>query len=275
MKVVNTQHQPVLSVKRVSVRLQGLPSLLGRKVPAHWALKDVTFQVRKGEVLGVIGRNGAGKSSLLRVLARIISPDDGVFLSYGCKTYLLGLQTGFLPELTGRENAVLSGMLMGCSRARMKTVLPEIQNFSELGQWFDRPIAQYSAGMLARLGFSVALYADADIVLIDEVLGVGDLSFKDKSSAALENFLRREGRSTVLVSHSASSLEKLCDRVLWLEGGGVVMVGEPKMVLDAYARFVQEYERFMAQLETASSAASLALAEVIGPEPRANRHLGF
>lgn len=237
----NPSKQAALRVRDVTVRLGGgIRSIFGGKHYSHTALNKVTFDVNRGEVLGVIGRNGAGKTSLLRILARIIAPDEGVVRSFGQKTCLLGLQTGFLKELTGRENAFLGGMLMGNTLGAMKMVIEDIKTFSELGEWFERPIEAYSAGMLARLGFSIAVFAEADIVLIDEVLGVGDSAFKEKSTRAFQEFLKKDGRSTIIVSHSLNNLMTLCDRILWLEQGKVMMVGAPQETIAAYEKFNSE-----------------------------------
>ena len=151
-----------------------------------WAINDVSFNVYHGETLGVIGRNGAGKSSLLRVLAGIVNPDKGKVVNYGVTASLLSLQVGFVNHLTGRENAILSGMMLGLTKSEVKNRIDDIREYSDLGEFFDQPVKSYSSGMRARLGFSIAIYVDPDIILLDEVLGVGDMEFNEKSCTQLK-----------------------------------------------------------------------------------------
>ncbi len=200
---------------------------------AYWALRDVSFTLYRGESLGVIGRNGAGKSTLLQVLAGILSPDRGRLINHGVRPALLSLQIGFLPYLTGRQNAVLSGILLGLSRRQVERHLDEIQAFAELGEFFDLPIDTYSSGMRARLGFAVAIRLEADVLLIDEVLAVGDADFRKKSTEVLKNKIRSD-KTVVIVSHNAGMLRQLCDRVVWIEDGVSRMEGPAAEVLKAY-----------------------------------------
>ncbi|HWP95045.1 MAG TPA: ABC transporter ATP-binding protein [Gammaproteobacteria bacterium] len=200
----------------------------------YWALRDVSFDLYEGETLGVIGHNGAGKSTLLRVLAGIYAPDAGQIMRHTKhRASLLALQVGFLPHISGRRNAVLSAMLLGLSRGEAEAVLPEIIEFSELGDFIDQPLRTYSAGMRARLGFAVALYANAELVLIDEVLGVGDKDFQKKSSAAIRAMMK-SGKTAVVVSHSLETIRELCDRVLWIENGETRDIGPPARVLNKF-----------------------------------------
>lgn len=198
-----------------------------------WALKDVSFDLRHGESLGVIGRNGAGKSTLLQVLAGILRPDRGNLINHGVQVALLSLQIGFVPYLTGRQNALLSGMLLGLTRREILERMADIQAFSELGDFFDQPISTYSSGMSARLGFSVAFQLDPDVLLIDEVLGVGDSDFRRKSSAVMHEKIRSD-KTIVLVSHSADTIRRLCDRAVWIEEGQTRACGDTTSVLSAY-----------------------------------------
>ncbi len=200
-----------------------------------WALEDISFEVRKGETLGVIGRNGAGKSTLLRLLAGIIEPDRGEVRHFEAKASLLSLQLGFVPYLSGRENAILSGLLLGMRRAEITAKLPAVFEYAELQEVANEPVGHYSSGMKARLGFAVALEADPDVLLIDEVLGVGDEEFRRKSSQTLRDRMRSQ-RTVVLVSHSAPLVRDLCDRAVWIEHGRVCEVGETEGVLAAYHR---------------------------------------
>ncbi|MGV6825514.1 MAG: ABC transporter ATP-binding protein [bacterium] len=226
-----SSHQPILSLKHV-----GLAYRKGRNPfrPQHyWALKDVSFDLYAGETLGIIGRNGVGKSTLLKLLANIIPPDRGEILNTGLTASLLSLQVGFVPYLTGRVNAILSGMLLGVPKAEIEERMPQIIEFSELGEFIDEPLRSYSTGMRARLGFAVALVADPDILLIDEVLGVGDDQFRKKSAAVMKEKLSSD-KTIVLVSHNVQTMKHLCDRVVWIEDGRSVMTGPAATVLDAY-----------------------------------------
>lgn len=227
-----TSHTCVLSLRRVGVAYrQGGLSL--RRRPRFWVLEEVSFDLFAGETLGVIGRNAAGKSTLLRLLAGIIRSDRGRLIGFGRSAALLSLQAGFLPHLTGRENAVLSGLLLGLRRAEIEGRLPEILRFSELGDFFEQPLGNYSAGMKARLGFAVAYQADPEILLIDEVLGVGDAAFQQKSQAAMRERIC-SNRTVVLVSHNAASIRALCDRAIWLDEGVIKADGPVDQVLARY-----------------------------------------
>ncbi|MFZ2235646.1 MAG: ABC transporter ATP-binding protein [Dokdonella sp.] len=198
-----------------------------------WALEEVSLTLRRGERLGVIGRNGAGKSTLLRVLAGILRPDRGTVTRKPISVQLLALALGFVPYLTGRDNAVLSGLMLGLRRSDIKSRLAAIKDFSELGDFFEQPIATYSSGMVMRLGFSVAIQVDPDVLLIDEVLSVGDAEFREKSGLALRERIN-DGRAVVLVSHDESQIASICDRVLWIEEGRSVMEGPRDDVFAAY-----------------------------------------
>lgn len=198
-----------------------------------WALEDVSLTLRRGERLGVIGRNGAGKSTLLRVIAGILTPDRGSVRRGPVSCQLLSLSLGFVPHLSGRDNAVLSGLLLGLRRRDIVSRLPAIREFSELGDFFERPISTYSSGMNMRLAFSVAMQVEPDVLLIDEVLAVGDSEFRQKSGAALRARMA-EGHTVVLVSHDEAQIAKLCDRVVWIEHGKSVLEGARDEVFAAY-----------------------------------------
>ena len=203
-----------------------------------WALREVSFELHRGEALGIIGRNGAGKSTLLQLLAGILSPDRGRLVNHGVRTALLSLQIGFVPYLTGRQNAMLSGILLGLSRREVECQIDEIQEFAELGEFFDQPLSSYSNGMRARLGFSVAIRLDPDVLLIDEVLAVGDADFRRKSACILRDKIRSD-KTVVLVSHNANTLHELCDRAVWIEGGVTRMAGKIDGVLEAYKQALE------------------------------------
>jgi lipopolysaccharide transport system ATP-binding protein len=197
-------------------------------------LCGVSFAVRRGETLGVIGRNGCGKSSLLKVIAGIFTPDTGsVTVAPDTRVSLQTIAAGFDPELSGRDNAVLSSILVGRSKRAALDALDEVQAFSERGDSFFEPVKSYSAGMRSRLGFSVGLTAKADVLLIDEALGVGDERFREKAEREMTSRLRSE-QTYVLVSHTLAQVERLCDRVIWLEAGALQAEGAPEEVTAAY-----------------------------------------
>lgn len=224
-------HEPALSLKQAGASYWRRTGLF--RGESYWALRDVSFTLYRGESLGVIGRNGAGKSTLLQLLAGILSPDRGRMINHGVRTALLSLQIGFLPYLTGRQNAVLSGILLGLDRCEVEDQLEEIRTFSELGEFFDQPIHTYSSGMRARLGFAVAIRLEADVLLIDEVLAVGDAEFRKKSAEVLTDKIRSD-KTVVLVSHNTGTLRQLCDRAVWIEDGVSRMEGPVDEVLKAY-----------------------------------------
>ena len=201
--------------------------------PKFWALEDVSFTLRRGQRLGVVGRNGAGKSTLLRTLAGIIEPDRGRITRSRVSCQLLSLSLGFMQHLSGRDNAILSGLMLGLRRRDIVARLPKILEFSELGEFFDQPISSYSTGMLMRLGFSVAMQVEPDILLIDEVLAVGDAEFQEKSGAALRERIHG-GTTVVFVSHGDAQVRQICDRVVWIEHGRSMMEGAADEVLQAY-----------------------------------------
>ena len=199
-----------------------------------WALKDVTFSLGRGEVLGICGGNGSGKSTLLKVLARILPMTYGHVTVRGKIATLLDLGTGFLPELTGRENIALSGAIMGLTSAEVASHMDSIIEFADLGSFINSPIKTYSAGMYMRLGFAIAIHVNADILLIDEILAVGDEQFHRKCIPELQR-MQRNGTSMVIASHALPMLSELCDRVMWLSGGRVMMDGAPAEVLERYS----------------------------------------
>ncbi len=202
----------------------------------YWALRDISFELFQGESLGVIGRNGAGKSTLLSVLAGIISPDIGRMQNHGVGiASLLSLQVGFVNHLTGRENAILSGILLGMRRDEVEAKMESIIEFSELKDFIDQPVRVYSSGMRARLGFSVSYFSEPNIMLIDETLGVGDAEFRKKSSDAMHKRIKSDG-TIVFVSHSAREVRNLCDRVVWIEHGRIRATGDADTVIKEYDR---------------------------------------
>ena len=213
---------------------------------SFWALQDVSFELYEGETLGVIGNNGAGKSTLLRMIAGIVDPDRGVLhRSKPLSASLLALNVGFKPELSGRDNVVISGLLLGMKRADIRRQMDDIREFSDLGDFFERPVGTYSTGMRARLGFAVAIHADPDILLIDEVLGVGAMRAKIK-----------QGKTVILVSHSMEAIRELCQRVLWIERGKSIICSDAETVISGYHETVRQAVREMHQAERERKAAA-------------------
>lgn len=199
----------------------------------YWALKDISLTLSQGEALGIVGRNGVGKSTLLRILAGIMRPDTGSVSSNAEGITLLSIQIGFLGHLTGRENAVLSAMLQGMRKKDIVARLEEVKEFSELGDFFEQQLSTYSTGMRSRLGFSVALQLNPEVILIDEVTSVGDAAFQQKSFEALRKRID-DNRSIILVSHAPNILQQICNRVVWIENGEVEQIGPTQEVLNAY-----------------------------------------
>jgi lipopolysaccharide transport system ATP-binding protein len=197
-------------------------------------LHDIDFSVRRGETFGIIGRNGAGKSTTLGLMAGVLKPTTGVVTVRGRISPMLELGAGFHPELTGRENIYLNGVLMGMNRAEVAKKAQEIIDFSELGEFIDQPIRVYSSGMMARLGFSVVSSLDPEILLVDEILAVGDINFVQKCLDRMREF-KAQGVTMVLVSHALEDIKKLCDRALWIENHRIRMLGEPGSVVTAYS----------------------------------------
>lgn len=198
-----------------------------------WALQDVSFEVKQGESLGIVGKNGAGKSTLLKLLAGVSPPTRGSVEMHGRLFPMIELAAGMHRDLTGRENIKLLGAIMGFSDKQMVAKIPEIEDFAELGEWLDRPIWQYSSGMQARLGFSVAVNVDAEILLIDEVLSVGDVNFQKKCLSRMDDLVGG-GVTVLFVSHNPYAVERLCNRAIYLQGGRIAAEGEPADILTAY-----------------------------------------
>lgn len=196
-------------------------------------LKNISFDLHRGETLGIIGRNGAGKSTLLRMIAGIIEPDAGKIINHGARVSLLALGVGFMPFLTGRENAMLSGMLLGMRRREILKRMDAIIEFSGLGDFIDQPLRTYSSGMTARLGFSVSIQATPDALLIDEVLGVGDEDFRKKSTEEMKRLIRSD-TAIILVSHSIPVINELCDRAILIDQGTIKLAGQTVDVLEQY-----------------------------------------
>jgi ABC-type polysaccharide/polyol phosphate transport system ATPase subunit len=198
-----------------------------------YALRNVSFRLEDGESLAIVGSNGAGKSTLLSLAARLTLPDQGRVVVNGRIAALLELGSGFHPDLTGAENLVLNAALLGLSKRKTNELFDKIVEFSGIGEFIDDPLRTYSSGMVVRLAFSIALQCEPDILLVDEVMAVGDAAFQEKSKEALVSF-RRSGKSMLFVSHAAGAVRDMCDRALWIDHGSVMMDGPVDEVLDAY-----------------------------------------
>lgn len=219
--------------RRVGIKSVLLGRGLRRDAPLLWALRGVSFRCHEGEILGIIGSNGAGKSTLCLALSKILTPDEGKVKVRGEVSTLLSLGAGFNRDLSGRENIYLNAAFLGLARREIESKMDEIIEFSELGEFIDQPIRFYSSGMKSRLGFSVAAALDPEILILDEVLSVGDRAFQRKSRKRLQGMMDRS-RVIVLVSHQVHFLRELCTHCLWLEGGEVRAFGESEVVLGQY-----------------------------------------
>ncbi len=210
----------------------------GRKRRSHqeefWALRDVSFDVQQGDRIGIIGRNGAGKSTLLKVLSQITEPTEGQVRLGGRVASLLEVGTGFHPDLTGRENIFLNGAILGMSKAEIRRKFDEIVAFAEVERFLDTPVKRYSSGMYIRLAFAVAAHLEPEILVVDEVLAVGDVQFQNKCLGKMENVARHEGRTLIFVSHDMNAIRTLCNSVVYLQGGQVASIGDPETQIDAY-----------------------------------------
>ena len=206
-----------------------------KKAEEHVVLKNVSLDIKHGETVALIGVNGSGKSTLLKLMTKIIYPTKGKITTYGKLTSLLELGAGFHPDFTGRENIYFNAAIFGLSEKEIDERLETIIEFSELGEFIDSPVRTYSSGMYMRLAFSIAINVDADILLIDEILAVGDQHFQDKCFAKLES-LKNSGKTIVIVSHSLDSVKKLCDRGVWIHEGEIRIDGKTNDVIDEYIK---------------------------------------
>jgi lipopolysaccharide transport system ATP-binding protein len=212
------------------------PSHGARNTEEFWALKNISFEVKRGEVVGVVGRNGAGKSTLLKILSRITEPTKGRVEIDGRIASLLEVGTGFHPELTGRENVYLNGAILGMTRAEVRRKFDEIVAFAEVDRFIDTPVKRYSSGMYVRLAFAVAAHLEPEILIVDEVLAVGDLGFQKKCLGKMGEVASRQGRSILFVSHNMSAITKLCESGIYLESGAIVASGPIDSVVATYLR---------------------------------------
>ena len=232
--VISYQNLKKTSIKKTLLHLK-------RQKPDRFvAVKGISFYVREGEILGIIGKNGSGKSTTLNALAGIFSPDSGSIDLNGHSISLLSSGVGFIREMTGRENITLSGMLLGFTEEQVKAKEQEIIDFAEIGEFIDMPVRTYSSGMYSKLAFSITAILETDIMLIDEVLSVGDQKFKKKSYEKMKSLISNKDRTVVIVSHSIETLKQLCDTVMWMHEGQIKRIGDPDEVLDEYVAFMEK-----------------------------------
>jgi lipopolysaccharide transport system ATP-binding protein len=222
------------SLRKAADIARGRQVIQGDEVEEFWALKDVGFEVEEGQVLGIIGRNGAGKSTLLKILSRIVEPTMGRVTLRGRVASLLEVGTGFHPELTGRENVYLNGAILGMSRAEIRKKFEEIVAFAEVEKFLDTPVKRYSSGMYVRLAFAVAAHLEPEILIVDEVLAVGDAEFQKKCLGKMNEVSFREGRTVLLVSHNMGAVTSLCPNAIWLDRGSVRGRGAAREVISEY-----------------------------------------
>jgi ABC-type polysaccharide/polyol phosphate transport system ATPase subunit len=227
----------------------GWPKFSLQRKKEMWALRDVSFEVQEGESLGIIGHNGAGKSTLLKLLSRITAPTSGEIQIRGRLAALIEVGSGFHPELTGRENIVMNASMLGMNRSEIARRVDSIVEFAGVSKYIDVPVKRYSTGMYVRLGFSIAAHLDPDILLLDEVLAVGDLVFQAKCLDLIQQ-LREDGRTIVLISHDLGAIQRLCDRVLLLHHGQITMTGPPMDVVNHYQQITLGSESYQMNTET-------------------------
>ena len=232
--VISYQNLKKTSIKKTLLHLKR------QKADRFVAVKGISFYVREGEILGIIGKNGSGKSTTLNALAGIFSPDSGSIDLNGHSISLLSIGVGFIREMTGRENITLSGMLLGFTEEQVKAKEQEIIDFAEIGEFIDMPVRTYSSGMYSKLAFSITAILETDIMLIDEVLSVGDQKFKKKSYEKMKSLISNKDRTVVIVSHSIETLKQLCDTVMWMHEGQIKRIGDPDEVLDEYVAFMEK-----------------------------------
>ena len=224
-------------LKSFSIK-RSLLKLKKSEVEVFEAIKGISFSVPEGEIMGIVGKNGSGKSTMLRAIAGIFSPDSGEIDLHGHSVSLLYIGVGFQKALTGRENIILSGMLLGFSEEQVRAKMDDIIKFAELGRFIDMPVRTYSSGMHSKLAFSITAMLESDIMLIDEVLSVGDVKFRKKSYNKMKQLISNKDRTVIIVSHSSDTLKKLCTSLMWLHEGEIKMIGDTNEVLNAYEEFM-------------------------------------
>ena len=237
-----------ISVKNLHISYRGLKKTsiraswtkLKNKVEVFEALKGVSFDIEEGKILGIIGKNGSGKSTMLRAIAGIFSPDKGSIDLHGHSISLLSIGVGFNKKLTGKENIYLSGMLLGFTEEEIYKKEKEIITFADIGDFINKPVKTYSSGMYSKLAFAITAILETDIMLIDEVLSVGDARFQEKSYNKMKELISDEKRTVIIVSHSLNTIKELCDEVLWLNDGKIIEIGKPDEVISKYEKYMNE-----------------------------------
>ena len=227
-------------MSRFSLARDGLENL--KKAKRFHAVKNVSFEIPKGEIVGICGKNGSGKSTLLRAIAGIFSPDKGSINLHKNTVSLLSIGVGFKKELSGYENIYLSGLLLGYSEKEIDEKLNEIIEFSEIGDFIHKPVSSYSSGMYSKLAFAITAILETDIMLIDEVLSVGDVRFRKKSYNKMKELISDENRTVLIVSHSSSTLKDLCNRVIWINDGVLMADGKPEEVVNKYEDYMKSLD---------------------------------
>lgn len=224
-------------LQKMSIK-KSLLSMKKSNIEVFEAVKGVSFQVTQGEIMGIVGKNGSGKSTMLRAIAGIFSPDEGSIDLHGKSISLLSIGVGFQKKLSGRENIYLSGMLLGFTEEEITKKIDEIIEFSELKKFIDKPVKTYSSGMYSKLAFSITAVLETEIMLIDEVLSVGDAKFKKKSYEKMKELISHKDRTVIIVSHNSDTIKNLCNSVLWLHDGKMKMLGTPEEVMPKYEEFM-------------------------------------
>ena len=245
--IIRRESEPALIIKDLHITYRTIQSQTivkaifkrGSQIKKFEAVKGVSFTVPKGEIVGLIGKNGSGKSTLLKAVANIFKPDSGTIDTCGHTVSLMAIGVGFQKELSGRENIYLSGMLLGFTKEYVASRYDEIVEFSELGDFIDAPVETYSSGMYSKLAFSITAVLESDIILVDEVLSVGDINFKKKSFARLQEMISQEDKTVLIVSHNNDTIRNLCNRAIWIHNGNFIMDGDANAVVDAYEAFME------------------------------------
>lgn len=235
---VDNVHIAYKGLKRTSIRASW--KNFGGKIEVSHALKGVSFEIEEGKILGILGKNGAGKSTLLRAIAGVFSPDKGRVNLHKRTISLLSIGVGFNKKLTGKENIYLSGMLLGFTEEQIAEKEKEIIEFADIGEYIKKPVKTYSSGMYSKLAFAITAILETDIILIDEILAVGDAKFKEKSYNKMKSLIFDKKRTAIIVSHNLQTIKELCDEVIWLDDGKIVMRGST-------AEVIPEYEKYMSQ----------------------------
>ena len=235
---VNNLHIMYKGISRTTIR--NIFKISNKKNEVFEALKGISFEVKEGKILGVIGKNGSGKSTLLKAIAGIFSPDKGTINLHGNSVSLLSIGVGFNNKLSGYENIYLSGMLLGFTEEEIKNKEQEIIDFADIGDFLYKPVKTYSSGMYSKLAFAITAILETSIMLIDEVLSVGDAKFKEKSYNKMKELIEDKKRTVIIVSHNLKTLSELCDEVIWIDDGKIVKQGKPEKI-------IAEYENFMSK----------------------------